>query len=147
MEQNYRIRAASTEDTDTVFSFISHLEERSFDFNSFRERFAGNLEKKEVIYLVAVNEEDEAMGFVSCHGQSLLHHEGKVFEIQEMYVARNYRDRGIGKALFAAVHEKLAKLDCESLEVTTNAKRPDARRFYVKLGFQQTHVKFVKEEF
>ena len=145
MEQNYRIRAASIEDTDTVFSFISHLEERSFDFNSFRERFAGNLEKKEIIYLVAVNEEDEAIGFVGCHGQSLLHHEGKVFEVQEMYVARNYRDRGIGKALFAAVHEKLATMDCESLEVTTNAKRPDARRLYTRLGFQQTHVKFVKE--
>ena len=145
MEINYKIRAASIKDTDTIFSFISHLEERSFDFNSFRDRFSDNLEAKEIIYLVAVNEEDEAIGFISCHGQSLLHHEGKVFEVQEMYVAKTYRDKGIGKALFAAVQERLAKTDCETLEVSTNAKRLDARRFYLKLGFQQTHVKFVKE--
>jgi PhnO protein len=145
MEQNYKVRAATIKDTDTIFSFISHLEERSFDFNSFRDRFSDNLEAKEIIYLVAVNEEDEAIGFVSCHGQSLLHHEEKVFEVHEMYVAKTYRDKGIGKALFAAVQERLAKIDCETLEVSTNAKRPDARRFYMKLGFQQTHVKFVKE--
>jgi PhnO protein len=145
MEQNYKIRTASTDDVDSIFGFISHLEERSFAFESFKERFSENLNNRAVIYLIAVNEEDEALGFISCHGQSLLHHEGKVFEIQEMYVARNNRDKGVGKALFAAVQEKLARMDCESLEVTTHVKRSDARRFYGKLGFVHTHVKFVKE--
>ncbi len=145
MEQNYKIRAAAAHDLDTVFSFISHLEERSFDFNRFKEKYSDNLSREEVIYLVAVNEMDEVVGFISCHGQELLHHEAQVFEIQEMYVARNYRDKGIGKALYAALLEKLAKADCESLEVTTHSKRSDARRFYSKLGFQQTHIKFVKE--
>ncbi len=145
MEPDYKIRSASIDDVDTIFSFISHLEERSFDFETFKERFSENLNNKSNIYMVAVNEEDEPIGFISCHGQSLLHHEGKVFEIQEMYIARNYRDRGIGKALFAALQEKLSKMDCESLEVTANIKRSDARKFYTKLGFVQTHVKFVKE--
>jgi (aminoalkyl)phosphonate N-acetyltransferase len=144
MEQNYKIRTATIDDIDTIFSFICHLEERSFAFESFKERFSENLNSRTIIYLVAANEEDELIGFISCHGQSLLHHEGKVFEIQEMYVARNYRDKGVGKALFAAVQEKLARMDCESLEVTTHVKRSDARRFYAKLGFVHTHVKFVK---
>ena len=146
MEANFKIRTASIEDLDTIFSFISHLEEQNFDFEDFKSRFAENLDNRSIIYQVAVNEENEPIGFISCHGQSLLHHEGKVFEIQEVYVARNYRDRGIGKALFAALHEKLSKMDCESLEVTANVKRSDARRFYTKLGFVQTHVKFVKKE-
>jgi PhnO protein len=145
MEQNFKIRAASFVDVDSIFSFISHLEERTFDFNRFKEKYSDNLGREEVIYLVAVNETDEVIGFISCHGQELLHHEGQVFEIQEMYVARNYRDKGIGKALFAALVEKLGKADCESLEVTTHVKRADAKRFYMKLGFVQTHVKFVKD--
>ncbi len=145
MEANYKIRSAVAHDVDTVFSFISHLEERTFDFNRFKEKYSDNLDREEVIYLVAVNETDEVIGFISCHGQELLHHEGQVFEIQEMYVARNYRDRGIGKALFAVLIEKLGKTDCESLEVTTQIKRADAKRFYLKLGFVQTHLKFVKE--
>lgn len=103
MEQNYKIRAAVSTDVETIFNFVCHLEERRFDFENFKERFSENLNSHSNIYLVAVNEEDEPTGFISCHGQSLLHHEGKVFEIQEIYVARNWRDRGIGKALFAAV--------------------------------------------
>jgi len=145
MEPNYKIRSAVAHDVDTIFSFVSHLEERSFDFNRFKEKYSDNLSREEVIYLVAVNEMDEVVGFISCHGQELLHHEAQVFEIQEMYVARNYRDKGIGKALYAALLEKLAKADCESLEVSTQIKRTDAKRFYLKLGFTQSHAKFVKE--
>lgn len=145
MESNHKIRQAVLADVDTVYSFISHLEERSFDFESFKERFSENLNNRANIYLVAADEADDPVGFVSCHGQTLLHHESKVFEIQEIYVARNHRDRGIGKALFAALQEMLTKMDCESLEVTANIKRSDARRFYTKLGFVQTHLKFVKE--
>src|ERR1700676_4625898 len=127
MEQNYQIRSANLSDLDTILGFISHLEERSFVFDSFKERYSENLDNPHALFLSVVNEEDEAIGFISCHGQSLLHHEGKVFEIQEMYVARTYRNKGIGKALFAAVEERLRKMDCETLEVTTNAKRSDAR--------------------
>jgi PhnO protein len=145
MEQNYKTRAAALSDLDTIFSFISHLEETSFDPESFRERYEENIKSTSVIYLVAVNEREDVTGFISCHGQSLLHHEGKVFEIQEMYVAKNYRDRGIGKVLFAALEERLAKAGCEILEVTTKDKRSEAKKFYLKLGFVQTHLKFVKE--
>jgi PhnO protein len=145
METNHKIITAVLTDVGAIFNFISHLEERTFDFESFKERFSENLNNRANIYLVAVDEADDPVGFISCHGQSLLHHEGKVFEIQEIYVARNQRDRGIGKALFAALQEKLTKMDCESLEVTAHVKRPDARRFYTKLGFVQTHLKFVKE--
>jgi len=145
MEQNYKIRTADLSDVDSVYRFVSHLEERSFDFEKFKDRFSENLESDDIIYLVAENESRDVTGFISCQDQQVLHHEGKIFEIQELYVARNYRDRGIGKALFAALQERLSKMDCESLEVTANIKRSDARRFYTKLGFVQTHVKFVKE--
>lgn len=145
MEQNSKIRPTLASDVDIIFSYISHLEEKTFDFKSFRERFMDNIEDPDLIYLVAENESGEVTGFVSCHGQRLLHLERMVFEIQEIYVARYYRDRGIGKALMAALEEKLRETDFEILEVTANVKRTDARRFYGKMGFTQTHIKFSKE--
>ena len=145
MEQNYRVRVATSRDVETIFHFISHLEERSFDFKNFKDRYTENLDNAAVLYLAAVNEEDAAIGFISCQGQNVLHHEGKAFEIQELYVARNYRGSGIGKTLLAALEENLADMGCEILEVTVNAKGTDAKRFYAKMGFQQTQLKFVKE--
>ncbi len=145
MEPNYKIRGASIDDVDTVFSFISHLEERTFDFEPFKERFSENLNRRAKFIWSQSMRKMNLLGLSVATDKACLHHEGKVFEIQEMYVARNYRDRGIGKALFAALEERLSKMECESLEVTANIKRSDARKFYTKLGFVQTHVKFVKE--
>lgn len=144
MVQVIKVRVAGAGDVDAVFAFIGHLEERAFDFENFRERYESNCRDSAIVYLVAVNEFDEAVGFVSCHGQSVLHHEGKVFEIQELYVARNHRGCGVGRMLFDALGERLEKMDCESLEVAANVKRSDAKKFYLKMGFVQTHVKFVK---
>lgn len=145
MEQIHTIRSAAISDAETVYNFISHLEERTFDLEKFNERFKENISKSGVIYLVAVNDEDDPIGFISGHGQHVLHHEGWVYEIQELYVARNFRNKGIAKSLIRALQERLSKTDCENLEVTTNLNRSDAKRFYSKLGFNNTHLKYVKE--
>ena len=144
MEKAVHFRKAGIEDLHAVFGFISHLEENTFDFEKFRERFNENLENPNCIYLVAISDKGECIGFISCHQQNLLHHENPVFEIQEMYVAKNHRNTGIGKELISALGEEIKEYAAANLEVTTNINRPDARRFYLKQGFVQTHVKLVK---
>src|SRR5580693_4582657 len=106
MEQSVKIRNAEMEDVDTVFSFICHLEETSFDFKKFKERYAANLGNPGCIYLVASSNHNACIGFIGCQGQTVLHQEGLVYEIQEIYVAKHFRDTGIGKALFVACEEK-----------------------------------------
>ena len=145
MEQNFNIRPAVLSDAETVFNFISHLEERSFDFGQFKEKFQENISRPDIVYLVAVDQTDEPIAFISCHGQRLLHHHGWVYEIQEMYVGRSFRNRGIGKSLFMALQERLSASNIEILEVSTHINRSDAKRFYARLGFRNTHVKYVKE--
>ena len=143
MEQACRIRKAEARDLDTIFSFICHLEETSFPREPFEEVYGENIENPDYEYLVAVNETDEVIGFLSCHGQKLLHHAGMVFEIQELYVARHHRGSGTGRLLMKALEERLNKIKYKSLEVTTNLMRTDARKFYTKLGFVATHQKLV----
>lgn len=144
MEESAKIRKADIGDLDSVFSFICHLEENSFNEGKFRERFSSNLQNGNCIYLVAENNSGECIGFISCHQQKLLHHESPVFEIQEMYVSKNQRNTGIGKALITALEEKIKEAGPANLEVTTNLNRPDAKRFYSKRGFAHTHIKLVK---
>jgi (aminoalkyl)phosphonate N-acetyltransferase len=145
MEQNLKIRNAKLQDLETVFNFISHLEEKTFDLESFTERFKENIEKPDILYLVAVNEEDDTVGFVSCHGQSPLRYEGMSFEIQEMYVSKSYRGKGIERLLFASLEERLAKMDCERVEISSDINRLDAKKFYLKLGFNSMLARYVKE--
>ncbi|GAB3259834.1 hypothetical protein GCM10027347_23720 [Larkinella harenae] len=89
--------------------------------------------------------DDKVVGFISCHVQYLLHHTGKVGEIQELYVVPEYRNQQIGRQLVTAL-EQLAELHgFVNLEVAANQKRTHTHQFYQKLTFHPSHFKFVKE--
>lgn len=115
-----------------------------FDNTVFEKYYVANLENKDNIYLIAVNETDQVIGYLSCHGQILLHHMAKVFEIQELFVKENYRSQKVGQLLIQALEEQLKKEGYRFLEVTANIKRLNTHRFYTKCGFEQTHLKFTK---
>ena len=60
--------------------------------------------------------------------------------IEDVRVASNVRGRGIGEQLVRwAVAQARAK-DCKLVELLTHSTRVDAQRFYVRLGFQPSHV-------
>jgi PhnO protein len=78
-------------------------------------------------------------------GQILLHHNGLVYEIQEMYVLPEYRSRGVGKILLDTLIERISVDDYVLLEVCSSFKRLDAHRFYEANGFEKTTYKFKKQ--
>lgn len=96
-----------------------------------------------VHYLVA-EQSGIIVGFVSCHVQYLLHHTGKVGEVQELCVKPDYRNQHIGHQLIAALNAVAVREGLINLEVTTNQKRTDTIRFYEREGFRATHIKLVK---
>ncbi|MFT3932912.1 MAG: GNAT family N-acetyltransferase [Chitinophagaceae bacterium] len=141
----YYIRAAAEKDAESVQHFISLLEETSFDAAAFASIYLENICNKNFIYLVAVLPEEKVIGFISCHTQKLLHHCGIVAEIQELYVDETYRSLSIGKALVNTVEEKLKLINCLSFEVTAQNKREQTHQFYQRMGFANSHKKFVKQ--
>ncbi len=145
MKKEISIRRASDVDAKAIFNFICVLEQTAFNYDDFLELYTINIADADWIYLVAVDEnKDSILGYISCHAQLLLHHMGKVFEIQEMFIQENYRGKGIGKLLLVTLEEYLEQHQYISLEVTTNKIREDAIRFYTGCGFKQTHLKFTK---
>jgi PhnO protein len=139
------IRLATSEDLPSIFAFICDLEEQTFDFDLFQQYYRQNISEKNNIYLVAVDGNQLPIGYISCHGQLLLHHLGMVYEIQEMFVDPLHRGQGIGHQLIEALETRLRDRECRSLEVTTNAKRAATQEFYAACGFTKSHVKFTKE--
>ena len=148
MKPSIQIRPANVEDVQIIHAFVSELEEMEFDFETFYRHFLHNISDTNNIYLVAEwqepDKQNEMAGYLSCHGQLLLHHGGMVYEIQEMFVRKDFRSKGIGQLLIGALEERLNNRECLSLEVTTNQKRLATQEFYSRNGFVKTHVKFTK---
>jgi len=139
-----KIRKVEENDMLTVYEQICLLEEFTFNINAFENVFNHNIEDKNILYYIAESDEGVALGFISCHIQHLLHHCGKVAEIQELFVKQEYRSQKVGANLVKFVEQELIALNCVSIEVTAQDKRLQTHTFYKKMGFDQTHLKFTK---
>jgi PhnO protein len=137
------VRAATEQDAPLIYDFICLLEDSPLDMQAFNAIFQNNLRNPDIHYLVA-ERAGFVLGFVSCHVQHLLHHTGKVGEIQELFVRPEVRSQGIGQQLVAALNTLALQENFVNLEVTTNQKRLDTIRFYERELFIRTHVKLVK---
>ena len=138
-----QIRSATPADAPVVYGFLCELEETMFDHAAFYTIFQQNLSNTSIHYLIA-EISGEVVGFVSCHVQFLLHHCGKVGEIQELFVRPDFRNQHIGQQLIAALNTLAIQENFVNLEVTTNQKRLDTIRFYERESFKKTHIKLVK---
>ncbi|KAB7729309.1 GNAT family N-acetyltransferase [Rudanella paleaurantiibacter] len=136
------VRPATLDDCPVVYRFLCDLEETTLDPVAFGAVFARNTTSPSVWYRVA-EVGAEVIGFVSCHAQWLLHHTGRVGEIQELYVQPDYRNQRIGHQLVAEVVQIARQEGFINLEVTTNARRTDTIRFYEQTGFRASHRKLV----
>jgi PhnO protein len=139
-----KIRKVEQKDMLTVYEQICLLEELTFNINTFENIFNHNIEDKNILYYMAESHEGEALGFISCHIQYLLHHCGKVAEIQELFVRLENRSQKVGANLVKFVEQELIALNCVSIEVTAQNKRLQTHDFYKKMGFDQTHLKYTK---
>lgn len=60
-------------------------------------------------------------------------------QVESVRVRRSFRGRGIGQSLFRQAIELSRQTGCRLVQLTTDQRRPDALRFYERLGFEATH--------
>ncbi len=60
-------------------------------------------------------------------------------QIEGVRVAEACRSKGVGRALFEWAIARARERGCRLVQLTTDAQRPDALRFYESLGFAATH--------
>ena len=61
-------------------------------------------------------------------------------QIESVRVAASQRSRGLGEALFRHAIECAREAGCGLVQLTTDRSRPDALRFYERLGFEASHL-------
>lgn len=62
--------------------------------------------------------------------------------IEVVHVDARFRNRGIGSAMMRWAIERCRQRGCGVVQLTSNKKRPDAHRFYERLGFEKSHEGF-----
>ncbi len=63
-------------------------------------------------------------------------------QIESVRVATDCRSLGIGEAMFADAETRARAAGCALMQLTMNASRTEARRFYQRIGFTPSHVGF-----
>ncbi|MBZ0098536.1 MAG: GNAT family N-acetyltransferase [Taibaiella sp.] len=134
-------RQATDKDADSVYNFVCRLESITFDKELFGQYYLQNIHTPGYYYLLAIDI-NMPVGYLSCHGQLLLHHLNYVYEIQELYVDECYRGKGIGRKLIEHLKTLLAGKDYDMLEVACGFQRPGSHVFYEQVGFRKSHYKF-----
>jgi GNAT superfamily N-acetyltransferase len=62
--------------------------------------------------------------------------------VEGVRVHKNYRGKGVGTKLFEWAIDRAKKKSCHIIQLTSDKQRPDAIRFYQKLGFVASHEGF-----
>ncbi|MCL2705785.1 MAG: GNAT family N-acetyltransferase [Spirochaetaceae bacterium] len=143
MEKLINIRKCRKDDADPVFKIICQLEGENPDVDDFNRVFLSNLENPEVFYIIA-EFNSKIIGFASMHIQILLHHTGKVAEIQELFIDPVYRNRGFGEELLWYLRDIAVSENCKHLEISCNIVRDKASLFFSNRGLNPTHRKFTE---
>ncbi len=61
-------------------------------------------------------------------------------QIEAVRIVSDRRGDKLGEAMFAWAIEECRMRGCSLVQLTTDKARPDAHRFYERLGFQPTHI-------
>lgn len=63
-------------------------------------------------------------------------------QVEAVRVAGDLRGSGLGRCMLEWAVEQCRARGCRLVQLTTNAARTDAHRFYETFGFQRSHVGF-----
>jgi GNAT superfamily N-acetyltransferase len=76
--------------------------------------------------------------------QHFQHVGGWCCEVETVHVRADLRGRGVGAMLLAAAEALALERGCYRIQLTSNAVRADAHRFYERQGYDPSHQGFKK---
>ena len=137
-----KIRRAGPLDAAALAALIGQLGYEASE-NEVAERLAAMQAEGREVFVAELD--GAVVGCLSTSVMHVLHRPAPVGRISMMVIDEAVRSRGIGAALVRVAEEALAAQGCYIVEITSNARRTEAHRFYERLGYERTSVRLAKE--
>ena len=143
---NITFRQAQEDDLPVIISMLadddlgSTREDASLPVNQkYRAAFEA-IDKDQNQYLAVVEQANEIIGCLQLTFIPGLSRLGMWRgQIESVRIASGHRGSGLGQQMFEWAITECRKRGCELVQLTTDKARPDALKFYEKLGFKSSH--------
>ncbi|ENP8319986.1 TPA: GNAT family N-acetyltransferase [Vibrio vulnificus] len=144
-----KYRSADLEDLESLVALLSNdslgskREDASIPSNSaYLEAFEA-ITRDPNNELLVVELENSLVGMLQITYIPYLTHIGSWrCLIEGVRIHSDYRGQGFGEKMFEYAIEQAKNKGCTIVQLTSDKQRPDAIRFYEKLGFKATHEGF-----
>nr|WP_026581361.1 GNAT family N-acetyltransferase [Bacillus sp. J33] len=146
METEIRFRIAAEKDLDSIVAMLA-----DDVLGSKRERYEHPLPNSYKLAFEAIAADPNNELVVACLGNDVIgvlqitftpyitHQGGWRATIEGVRTSASVRGKGVGTDLIKWAIQRAEERGCHLVQLTTDKKRPDALRFYERLGFKATH--------
>ena len=136
------IRAADLDDARAISRLVTQLGYTTSP-DEMVARLSGILQHPDYLTFVAETN-DEVVGVIGAGVGRYYEKDGWYGRILVIAVGEKYRGAGVGKSLVEEAEQQLKARGIRSIVVNSGSQRSEAHRFYERLGFEETGVRFVK---
>jgi GNAT superfamily N-acetyltransferase len=144
---DWTIRRAAEADIPELVALLAddHLgatRESPDDLTPYRRAFV-EIDRDPNVYLAVMERGGRIIGTMQLtflHGLSF--RGGARLQIEAVRIASDLRGQSLGSQLIQWAIDEARRRGCILVQLTSNAARPDAHRFYERLGFHHTHAGF-----
>ncbi len=106
----------------------------------YHEAFAAIEADRNQLLVVAVDDDEKVIGCLQLSFIPGLSRKGMWRgQIESVRIAADHRGNGLGAAMIEWAVEQSRQRGCGLVQLTSDKRRPDAIRFYEKLGFVASH--------
>ncbi|RTQ92769.1 GNAT family N-acetyltransferase [Lysinibacillus telephonicus] len=146
MEREIKFRTATEKDLESIVAMLAD------DFlGSKRERYEHPLPTSYIKAFEAITSDPNNELVVACIGNEVIgvqqitftpyitHQGGWRATIEGVRTSASVRGQGVGTELIKWAIQHAKERGCHLIQLTTDKQRPDALRFYERIGFKATH--------
>jgi ribosomal protein S18 acetylase RimI-like enzyme len=146
LERELHFRQAIERDVDRIVEMLA-----DDVLGSKRERYEHPLPESYIQAFKAIDSDPNNELVVACDGEKIVgvqqitftpyltHQGGWRATIEGVRTSASVRGEGVGTKLIQWAIGRAEERGCHLIQLTTDKQRPDALRFYERLGFQATH--------